>query len=79
LRTNGMRHAQLLNASPPKKVRAAMMTMSDSTMPRVGDVCSPAGIVAAALVRDALGDVGDGPAILAVQANAVDHPQSEQK
>ena len=56
-----------------------MMTMSDSRMPRVGEVCSPAGIVAAALVRDALGDVGDGPAILAAQANAVDRPQSEQK
>ena len=37
---NGMRHAQSLNAALPKYVRVAMITMSDTTMPRVGEVCS---------------------------------------
>jgi hypothetical protein len=35
-----MRQAQALKASLPNYVRVAMIMMSDSTIPRVGEVCS---------------------------------------
>jgi|GraSoiStandDraft_10_1057309.scaffolds.fasta_scaffold671161_1 hypothetical protein len=37
---NGTRHAHALNTSVPKYVRVAMMTASETTIPRVGEVCS---------------------------------------
>ena len=39
----------------------------------------PAGVVAAILVRDMLGDVGDGAAVLAAQAQTLDHAHAEQQ
>ena len=37
---NGIRHAHASNTSLPKYVRVAMITTSDTTIPRVGEVCS---------------------------------------
>src|SRR5439155_21336228 len=39
----------------------------------------PAGVVAAALVRDMLSDVSDRASILAAQAQPLDHPQEEEE
>src|SRR5882762_3575223 len=36
---NGIRHAHASNTSLPKYVRVAMITNSDTTIPRVGEVC----------------------------------------
>ncbi len=37
---NGIRHPQALNASTPTIPRVRMITTSDTTIPRVGDVWS---------------------------------------
>ena len=73
-----MRHAQSLNAAS-----AEIGACGDDHDERQHDSegrrgLQPAGIVAAAFVRDVLGDVGDGAAVLAAQAKALNHAQTEQ-
>ena len=78
MRTNGMRHVQLLNASPPKiGARGNDDNERRQHNAEGGRGLQPAG-TAAAFVRDVVGDISDGAAVLAAQGKALDHPQSEQ-
>src|SRR5262249_29790793 len=55
-------------------------TARATTIPKVGRrSLQPTGVEAAPLIRDVLGDVRDGAAILAAQAQALNHPQTEQE
>ena len=73
-----MRHAQSLN-TPLAEIAAHR----DDDDERQHDAkrrrgLQPARIIAAALIRDVLGHIGDGAAILAAEAQPLNHPQAEQ-
>ena len=65
MRTNGMRHVQLLNASPPKiGARGNDDNERRQHNAEGGRGLQPAGTVAAAFVRDVVGDISDSAACL---------------
>ena len=75
---NGIRQPQSLNASVPRYAR-----VPDNHEHRHHDPasaksrCQP--VEAAALVRNMLGDVGDGAAVFPAQAQTLDHAQGEEE